>query len=82
MFELIFSKEAKDFLDKLDNSIKSRILKKIKQLETEPELGKPMTAQLAGFRSLRIGDYRAIYNIIQGKLIISVIKIGHRKNVY
>jgi mRNA interferase RelE/StbE len=82
MYTLHLKNQPIDFLKKADRQVKKRIIKKLKQLEENPELGKPMTAQLAGFRSLRIGDYRAIYAIIQDKLIISVIKIDHRKKVY
>ncbi len=31
---------------------------------------------------IRIGDYRAIYDIIDNKLIITVINVAHRKDVY
>ena len=82
MYTLHLKNQPIDFLKKADRQVKKRIIKKLKQLEENPELGKPMTAQLAGSRSLRIGDYRAIYAIIQDKLIISVIKIDHRKKVY
>ena len=51
-------------------------------LEKNPELGKPLTAILRGLRSLRIGDYRVINQIENAELIVLVIKIGHRRNVY
>ena len=57
-------------------------LKKFNELEKNPELGKPLTANLAGLWSLRFGDYRAIYQIKQSELIILVLKLGHRKNIY
>ncbi|MFH1521375.1 MAG: type II toxin-antitoxin system RelE/ParE family toxin [archaeon] len=82
MYELLFSREVSDFLKKLDNPIKTRVINKIEKLKTQPDLGKPMTGQLAGLRSLRIGFYRAIYSIEHEKLSILVIKLGHRKNVY
>jgi len=82
MYNLLFSKEAEDFLKKLDKEIRLRILKKFDSLKESPELGKPLTVNLAGLWSLRIGDYRAIYQIDNNQLLIFVIKIGHRKNVY
>ncbi|MCK5449922.1 type II toxin-antitoxin system RelE/ParE family toxin [Candidatus Pacearchaeota archaeon] len=82
MYQLLFSKEVADFIKKLDNSTKTPILKKLEKLKNQPDLGKPMTGQLTGLRSLRIGDYRAIYSIEHEKLSILVIKVGHRKNVY
>jgi mRNA interferase RelE/StbE len=82
MHNLFFSKEAEDFLKKLDKEIRLRIFKKLDSLKENPELGKPLTANLAGLWSLRVGDYRAVYQIDNNQLLIFVIKIGHRKNVY
>jgi len=82
MHEIFFSKEAEDFLNKLDNNIKKRISSKIELLKANPELGKPLTANLAGLWSLRIGDFRVIYQIKNQELAILIIKLGHRKNVY
>jgi mRNA interferase RelE/StbE len=31
---------------------------------------------------IRIGDYRVLYNIIEQKVIIEIIRVGHRKDVY
>lgn len=82
MYNLEFDKKAADFLRKLDKNIKQRIAEKIDLLKENPELGKPLTANLAGLWSLRIGDYRAIYQIRHNELIILVLKLEHRKNVY
>lgn len=82
MYNLSFSKEAEDYLKKLDKENQKRIAKKIGSLIENPELGKPLTANLAGLWSLRIGDYRVLYEIKNNELMILVIKIGHRKNVY
>ena len=54
----------------------------IDALKEDPELGKPLTVHLTGLWSLRIGDYRAIYQIDNNQLLIFVIKIGHRKKIY
>ncbi len=74
--------EAESFLAKSDRQTKERIVKKLDSLASNPRLGKPLTANLKGFWSLRIGDYRAIYTIKDKELIVAVITIGHRKNVY
>lgn len=81
-YEVILADEAEDFLKKCDKSIGNRILDKLENLKTNPELGKPLTANLAGLWSLRIGDHRAIYQIKNNELVVLVIKIGHRKNIY
>lgn len=81
-YEIVFSDEAQKFLKKCDRPIKNRILDKLEELIENPRLGKPLTASLAGLWSLRIGDHRAIYQIRDNQLLVVVIRIGHRKNVY
>lgn len=81
-FEVVLTAESEGFIKKCDKAIRDRILKSLKKLEDEPESGKPLTSILTGLWSLRIGDFRAIYQIKNSELIVVVIKIGHRKNVY
>jgi len=45
----------------------------------------PATTKMKGnnhFHKIRTGDYRIIYEIHQEVLVILVVKIGHRKNIY
>ena len=81
-FEVVLSAESGEFIRKCDKAVRNRIIKSLRKLEDEPEKGKPLTSILTGLWSLRIGDYRAIYQIKNNELIILVIRIGHRKNVY
>jgi len=78
----MLEKKSENFFRKLERKEQERITKKFNELEKNPELGKPLTANLAGLWSLRFGDYRAIYQIKQSELIIFVLKLGHRKNIY
>lgn len=82
MYSLIFKKASEKFLKKLDQESQKRIFKKLKQLKNNPELGKPLIGNLSGLWSLRIGKYRVIYQIFQERLIIIILDIGHRKNIY
>ena len=81
-YEVILTEESERFLKKCDKSIRYRIFDKLEDLKEDPRLGKPLTANLAGLWSLRIGDHRAVYQIKDNELIIIVIRIGHRKNIY
>ena len=81
-YGVILTEEAERFLKKCDKSVKNRILDKLEDLQEDPRLGKPLTANLVGLWSLRIGYHRAIYQIKDNELIVVVIKVGHRKNVY
>ena len=60
-----------------------RIKKKIEDLGRE--LPDPNTTKMKGnnaFHKIRSGDYRIIYEIHNDRLIILVVKVGHRKDVY
>jgi len=60
-----------------------RIKKKIDGLGEK--LPDPVTTKMKGdntFHKIRSGDYRIIYEIHDDRLVILVVKIGHRKDVY
>jgi mRNA interferase RelE/StbE len=73
---------AQKQLSKLPNAMASRIEDKLLELEGDPR--PPGCKKLRGRDAwrIRIGDYRAIYEIHDGKLIVTVITIGHRREVY
>ena len=82
MFEVKLKNPAIRFLKKVDKKEQDRIIKKLRQLEENAELGKPLTGRLSGLWSLRFGKYRALYQIEKNKLLVMVLEIGHRKNIY
>jgi len=69
-------------LSKLPNAIATRIEDKL--LELEGDLRPPGCKKQKGRAAwrIRIGDYLAIYEFNDGKLIVIVITIGHRREVY
>ncbi len=77
-----YTREAKKRIDKLDTSIKKIIQKAIDSLVQNPHKGKPLSYELAGLYSYRTSDYRIIYKIEEGQLIIIVITVGHRREIY
>ena len=61
----------------------TRIKKKIEALGHN--LPEPNTTKMKGnnsFHKIRSGDYRIIYEIHDDKLIILIVKVGHRKDIY
>ena len=80
MPEIIFSPKFKKIFEKLDFENRERIIKRLKQIEQNPEIGKPLIYSLKGFRSIRIGKYRLLY-AIDGD-VIRVYAFEHRKDVY
>lgn len=81
LYEIIFSQKAKKQLFKLEKIIQERIISALERIRIRPEA---YITKLVGDPDykLRVGDYRVIMDIDKGKLLILVIKIGHRRNIY
>lgn len=85
MYEIVLSPRAVRDLSRLKTRIKpvaDRIVRVIDSLKENPFLGKKLVGELNRFRSLRVADYRIIYCILKGILVIEIIKIAHRREVY
>ncbi|MBT3324104.1 type II toxin-antitoxin system RelE/ParE family toxin [archaeon] len=81
MFNIFFTNEAKKFLKKLNKEDKTRIISALERSRVRPHAHVKKLISSPYFR-LRIGKYRAILDINNGKLTIIVIEIGHRKKIY
>lgn len=85
-YHVDYSKDAQRDLKNLDNSIRARIIKYIEtNLEgcENPRLrGKPLHGPLRGNWSYRVGNYRIIAEIEDDKILITVVKIDHRRQSY
>ena len=81
-YTVVLSKKAQKQLDKLSDSIAEPILKAIGSLEENPRPhGSKKLKGRDGYR-IRIGNYRVIYNIFDNELIVDIITLGHRKDIY
>ena len=81
MYDIILSEQAVKQLEKLEKNTQERILKVLERIRVKPEAYVTKLVGNFGYK-LRIGDYRAIIDIDNSKPIISVTKVGHRKNIY
>ncbi|MCL2501874.1 MAG: type II toxin-antitoxin system RelE/ParE family toxin [Bacteroidales bacterium] len=83
MYNVIVSNKAEKVLDRLPNKYYQLITKHLLSLEQNP---RPFgCAKLSGLENsyrIRVGIYRVIYSIRDDVLIVEVIKIDHRSNVY
>lgn len=82
VYKIFLSKKAEKFLDTLSDSIAEPIFKAIHKLEKNPhpQQSKKLKGR-DGYR-IRIGQYRVIYRVIDNELIVDVVAIGHRKDIY
>lgn len=82
MWQIEYTNIAQKFIKLLDSKDKERIMKSVESLQNNPNLGKQLVGPLKGLRSLRVGRYRIIYKKEINELIILIVAIGHRKNIY
>jgi mRNA interferase RelE/StbE len=82
-YELRFRPAALRQLRKLDSQIARRIKSTTETLRTEPRPPgvKALTGQ-RGWLRIRVGDYRIVYEVRDSELVVLVIQIGHRSQVY
>lgn len=71
-----------DALQSADRRLCGRIFKKLESLESTPQAGKPLVGNHAGEFSLRVGDYRIVYEIDRKSHTVYILTIKHRRHVY
>lgn len=78
-------KDVQREMKKLDKQVAKRItakLREVSQLDDPRSMGKGLTGNLAGLWRYRVGDYRIICDIEDGVLLILVVDVAHRREVY
>ena len=80
--EIRWERRAVKELKAADLETRCRIVAAVEQLVDQPLKGTMLSAEWKGLRRLRIGRYRVIYAFDGSRLLISVIRVGHRKDVY
>lgn len=63
-------------------SLYVRVAKAIEDLGKDPSQGKPLKGELKGRYSYRIGNYRILYVVRHRELLLIVIDLGHRREIY
>ena len=86
-YKLGFTSKAKKQFEKLDTYTQEQISRYIEKhfcddLVDPRSHGKPLTGKLKGYWRYETGKYRLICDIQDGILLVLVIKIGHRREVY
>lgn len=85
-YQIVFTNEAKKQIKKIDRHIASLIIgwieKNLQGCTNPRHYGKSLLGNKSGQWRYRIGDYRLICKIQDKEIIILVLSIGHRKNIY
>ena len=82
-YKVEFAPLAHRQLRKLERAIQIRLLQRIETLSTNPRpSGVKKLAAEADLYRIRIGEYRVVYQIRDRDLLILIVKIGHRREIY
>src|SRR3546814_1275339 len=83
MYTVILEEPAQRQLSKIDRLIQARLLRSLVKLENNPRsVANKHLKGIEDLYRLRVGDYRILYRIEDDKLLVLVISIAHRREVY
>jgi mRNA interferase RelE/StbE len=82
MWTLKLSPQAGSFYEDLQEKYKRQLTNAFDRLSRDPYIGKRLVGELKGYWSYRVGFYRIIYVIRQAEIIVEILRIQHRKEVY
>ena len=83
MYTIVLSNHARKALGKLERLVQQRIVVSLDLLKVEPR--PPKAVKLKGKDAvwrIRVGDYRILYEVIDRELVVWVVRIAGRKDVY
>jgi mRNA interferase RelE/StbE len=83
-YKIIWHKAVLNDLKLLDISVRQKVFEKVETyLPQDPiGLGKPLKQSLAGMFRYRYGDYRIIYVVNIAEKSMTILEVGHRKEIY
>lgn len=81
-YSVSIKQSAAKALAKIAKDDQLRIIGAIDQLRHNPAAGSVLKGEFSGLRRIRVGHYRVVYEVQDQQLVILVIRIGHRREVY
>lgn len=66
----------------LSRNDRERVIAAIDGLRADPQQGTQLKGSATGLRRIRVGNYRIIFEVQKSELVILVLRVGHRKDVY
>ena len=82
MYTITIKQSAAKVLAKIDAPQGNRLIEAIDKLKSNPTAGSVLKGEFTGLRRIRIGDYRIGYEVQIEQLVILVVRIVHRRDVY
>ena len=85
-WQIEFDPTARREFEKLDKAVSARILRflheRVSVLDNPRKIGERLQGPLRQFWKYRVGNYRLICSINDGRLVVIVVHVGHRREVY
>jgi mRNA interferase RelE/StbE len=81
-YAVLISKKAEKDIVILSKQDFKRVRAVLEAISENPFVGKKLVGDLKGYYSIRVWPYRIVYEIKKQKLIVFVLRVGHRKEVY
>jgi mRNA interferase RelE/StbE len=82
-YSIEFAPRAQRDFDKFDQELRVRIARELDRLAENPfRPGTKALKEYEGARRARVGDYRIIYRVINQRVLVLILHIGHRREVY
>ena len=82
IYQITIKESALKALSKIESQHRNRLFDAIDKLKVNPNAGSVLKGEFSGLRRIRIGDYRIVYEVQNEQLVILVIRIAHRREVY
>ncbi len=85
-WKIEFDRGARRELEKLDKTVSDRILRflheRIETLDDPRKVGERLQGTLREFWKYRVGDYRLICSLKDERMVVVVVRVGHRRDIY
>ena len=75
-------KSALKELQQLPKTEQPRIIAAIDKLADQPYAGRLLKGDLSGLRRIRVGNHRIVYEVNEGDVLILILRIAHRQQIY
>ena len=80
-YEIIISPRALKDLKNLPKDVTARVVSTLEQMQNDP-INSVSRLKNSPLYSVHVGEYRVVLDILHKKLIILVVRVGHRRNIY
>ncbi|HKI04895.1 MAG TPA: type II toxin-antitoxin system RelE/ParE family toxin [Thermoanaerobaculia bacterium] len=85
MYQVLLAQSARKFYEKADSPLQRKLDRCFDALRGNPRHHpnvKPLKGQLSGSYRYRVGEYRVVYRVEDGKRLVIVVIIAHRREAY